>query len=148
LAVRDFGRKPKPPGRKALPGAPGTFTLKDTGWVEAATRRKGKAKSKTPPLHNPQGWGTQILSSVTRLGHPPETWTWSIEPAGPAKPGQRISARTRALGKDWDVQITVASIDPDKRALDLTTQLPFGITVHNHIVCGTLDNKHCRVSFG
>jgi uncharacterized protein YndB with AHSA1/START domain len=61
-------------------------------------------------------------------------WTFSIEPAGPAKPGQRISARTRALGKDWDVQITVASIDPDKRALHLTTQLPFGITVHNHRV--------------
>jgi len=76
------------------------------------------------------------------------TWTWSIEPPGPAKPGQRITARARALGKDWDVRITVASIDPDKRALDLTTQLPFGITVHNHIVCGTLDNQHCRVSFG
>jgi hypothetical protein len=72
--------------------------------------------------------------------------TCSIEP--PAKSGQRISARTRALGKDWEVQITVARIDPDKWALDLTTQLPFGITVHNHIVCGTLDNKHCRVSFG
>jgi hypothetical protein len=67
---------------------------------------------------------------------------------GPAKPGQRITARTRALGKDWDVQSTVASIDPDKRALDLTTRLPFGITAHNHIVCGTLDNKRCRVSFG
>jgi len=46
------------------------------------------------------------------------------------------------------VWITVAGIDPDKRALDLTTQLPFGITVHNHIVCWALDNKHCRVSFG
>ena len=75
-------------------------------------------------------------------------WTFSIEPAGPAKAGQRISARTRALGKDWVVRITVAGIDPDKRALDLTTQLPFGITVHNHIVCRALDNQHCRVSFG
>jgi hypothetical protein len=46
------------------------------------------------------------------------------------------------------VQITVASIDPDRRALDLTTQLPFGTTVHNHIVCWKLDNQHCRVSFG
>jgi hypothetical protein len=82
------------------------------------------------------------------LADPYNAETCSIEPVGPAKPGQRISARTRALGKDWDVQITVASIDPDKRALDLTTQLPFGITVHNHIVCGALDNKHCRVSFG
>ena len=71
-----------------------------------------------------------------------------IQPAGPATPGQRISARTRALGKDWDVKITVASVDSDKRALDLTTQLPFGITVHTHIVCWTLDNRHCRVSFG
>jgi hypothetical protein len=46
------------------------------------------------------------------------------------------------------VLITVASIDADKRTLELTTQLPFGITVHNQIVCGALDNRHCRVSFG
>ena len=76
------------------------------------------------------------------------TWSFAIEPPGPAKPGQRISVRTRALGKDWEVQITVASIDPDKRALELTTRLPFGITVHNHIVCGALDNKRCQVTFG
>ena len=75
-------------------------------------------------------------------------WNFSSEPAGPAHPGQRISARTRALGKDWEVQITVAGIDADKGALDLTTQLLFGITVHNHIVCGALDDQHCRVSFG
>jgi uncharacterized protein YndB with AHSA1/START domain len=74
--------------------------------------------------------------------------TGSIEPAGPAIPGQRISARTRALGKDWEVQITVERIDPDKRHLELTTQLPFGITVHNHIVCGALNNNRSRVSFG
>jgi len=72
----------------------------------------------------------------------------SIEPPGPAHSGQRITARTRALGKDWDAQVTVVSIDPDKRVLDLTTELPLGITVHNHIVCGMLDNQHCRVSFG
>jgi hypothetical protein len=65
--------------------------------------------------------------------------TCSVEPAGPAMSGQRISARTRALGKDWDVQNTVASTELDKRALDLTTQLPFGIMVNSHIVCGTLE---------
>jgi ligand-binding SRPBCC domain-containing protein len=90
----------------------------------------------------------QLLADPCNYGLWWDAETYSIEPAGPAKPGQRISARTRALGKDWGVRITVASIDPDKRALDLTTHLPFGITVHNHIVCGTLDNKHCRVSFG
>jgi hypothetical protein len=65
--------------------------------------------------------------------------------------GQVGAANIRAnesAPRDWDVQITIASIDRGKRALDLTTQLPFGITVHNHIVCWTLDNQHCRVSFG
>ena len=90
----------------------------------------------------------QLLDDPHNYGLWWDAETCSIEPAGPAKSGQRISARTRALGRNWDVQITVASIDRDKRALDLTTQLPFGITVHNHIVCWTLDNKHCRVSFG
>jgi hypothetical protein len=46
------------------------------------------------------------------------------------------------------VHITVVSVDPRKRTLDLTTRLPLGITVHNHIVCAALDNAHCRVSFG
>jgi hypothetical protein len=31
--------------------------------------------------------------------------TFSIDPAGPAEPGQQISARTRALGKDWEVRM-------------------------------------------
>ena len=90
----------------------------------------------------------QLLADPRNYGLWWDAETRSIEPAGPAKPGQRISARTRALGKHWEVQITVASIDTDKRALDLTTQLPFGITVHNHIACRTLDEQHCRVSFG
>lgn len=90
----------------------------------------------------------QLLADPNNYGLWWDAETCSIEPAGPARPGQRISARTRALGKDWDVRITVARVDPDKRVLDLTTQLPFGITAHNHIVCGTLDNTNCRVSFG
>jgi ligand-binding SRPBCC domain-containing protein len=90
----------------------------------------------------------QLLADPNNYGLWWDAKTSSIEPAGPATSGQRISAHTRALGKDWNVRITVASIDPVKRALDLTTHLPFGITVHNHIVCATLDDKHCRVSFG
>ncbi len=74
--------------------------------------------------------------------------TRSIEPAGPAHSGQRISAQTRAWGKVWEVPIAIEGIDPDKRQLDLTTRLPFGITVHNHIVCAALNNSRCRVSFG
>ena len=74
--------------------------------------------------------------------------TESIEPAGPAQAGQRVSARTRAFGTGWNVQVTVAAVDAGKRTLDLTTRLPFGITVRNHIVCAALDAARCRVSFG
>jgi ligand-binding SRPBCC domain-containing protein len=90
----------------------------------------------------------QLLADPSNYGLWWDAKTSSIEPAGPATSGQRISARTRVFGRDWDVQVTVVSVDLRKRALDLTTQLPFGITVHNHIVCRALDNTHCRVSFG
>ena len=60
--------------------------------------------------------------------------TYAIEPAGRAVAGQRIFARTRALGKDWELRVTIAGIDADERIVDLTTQLPFGITVPNQIV--------------
>ena len=74
--------------------------------------------------------------------------TRSITPPGSATPGQRISAQTSALGKRWDVQVTVDDLDHARRQLDLTTRLPFGISVRNHIVCHALDSRRCRVSFG
>src|SRR5260370_33237335 len=45
----------------------GTSTLKDTVWVEAATRRKGKAKSKAPRFHKPKAWATPTL--LAELGY-------------------------------------------------------------------------------
>jgi ligand-binding SRPBCC domain-containing protein len=72
----------------------------------------------------------------------------TIAPAGPAQPGQQVEAQTAALGRQWNVNITVEDIDHARRVIDLTTRLPFGITVHNHITCVPLDATTCRVSFG
>ncbi len=74
--------------------------------------------------------------------------TVSITPAGPAQAGQYIVAQTTALGKRWSVHLTVRGVEPDKRQLDLLTQLPLGITVYNHIRCNALDAHQTRVSFG
>jgi len=74
--------------------------------------------------------------------------TRSIEPKGAVQPGQKILAQSRALGKGWNVTITVERVDSSKRQIDLTTSLPLGITVHNHIVCTPLDRATCRVTFG
>jgi ligand-binding SRPBCC domain-containing protein len=74
--------------------------------------------------------------------------TLTIAPEGPAQPGQTITAQTRALGLKWPVRITVNAVDAAQRAIDLTTRLPLGITVHNHLTCTPVDGSSCRVSFG
>ena len=73
---------------------------------------------------------------------------FTIEPAGTAQPGQQITAASRALGRQWLVRITVDAVDAARRAIDLTTRLPFGITAHNHITVVPVDGAACRVSFG
>lgn len=75
-------------------------------------------------------------------------WNFGITPAGSAHPGQRIEAQTAALGRQWNVIVTVEHVDHAQHVIDLTTRLPFGITVHNHITCVPLDATTCRVSFG
>ena len=74
--------------------------------------------------------------------------TRSIVPAGPAQPGQKIFAQTAALGRRWDIHFTIQAVVPEKRQLDVLSQLPLGITGHHHITCIPLDDAHTRVSFG
>jgi ligand-binding SRPBCC domain-containing protein len=78
---------------------------------------------------------------------------FTMEPNGAAQRGQQITAASRALGLTWLVHITVNAVDAARRAIDLTTRLPFGITVHNHITVNLVDGTPpggaaSRVSFG
>lgn len=90
----------------------------------------------------------RLLADPSRYALWWDAQTHSIIPEGPAQPGQQIFAQTVALGKRWDVHITVRAVTPEKQQLDLLTRLPWGITVHNHITCTPLDSQHTRVSFG
>ena len=74
--------------------------------------------------------------------------TITIVPSGPARPGQQITAKSKAFGRQWPVSITVNSVDAARRAIDLTSRLPFGITVRNHITATPLEGGASRVSFG
>jgi len=74
--------------------------------------------------------------------------TRSIIPPGPARPGQRVQADSRALGRRWDVTVTVEAVDEARHNLRLTTRLPLGITVYNSITCTPLGPTACRISFG
>jgi hypothetical protein len=89
-----------------------------------------------------------FLSEPTNYALWWDAQTRSIVPEGPASPDQKIYAQTAALGRHWAVTVMVNDIDEADRQIDLTTVLPWGITVHTRIVCLPLDPAHCRVSFG
>jgi hypothetical protein len=74
--------------------------------------------------------------------------TCAIIPEGPAQPGQRIIAETSEFGRDWKLSLQVERVDEANRQLDLTTSLPFGITLHNHFTCSPVGEAQCLVSFG
>jgi len=74
--------------------------------------------------------------------------TQKIVPEGRAHAGQKIHAKTIEAGKSWDVTVTVNAVDESGHQIDLTTQLPFGITVYNHITCRSLRDGTTHVSFG
>jgi ligand-binding SRPBCC domain-containing protein len=100
-------------------------------------------------VHAPAERVWNLLSEPANYDQWWEAQTGAITPPGSAQPGQRIEAGTTALGRQWNViHITVEHIDHARRVIDLTTRLPFGITVHNHITCVLLDPTTCRVSFG
>ena len=99
-------------------------------------------------VHAPAERVWDLLSEPANYAQWWDAQARAITPAGSAQPGQRIEAETTALGRQWNVNITVEHIDHAQRVIDLTTRLPFGITVHNHITCVPLDATTCRLSFG
>jgi uncharacterized protein YndB with AHSA1/START domain len=74
--------------------------------------------------------------------------TGTIEPDGPAQAGQVIHARSRALGRWWDVSFRIEAVDPDRHQIRLTASLPLGITLHNTITAAPISPASCRLSFG
>ena len=91
-------------------------------------------------------WG--LLSDPASYAQWWDAQTRSIAPEGPARPGQRIEAQAAGLGRRWDVHITVEAVDASAHRLALTTRLPLGITVRNHISVVALGAAACRVTFG
>jgi len=89
-----------------------------------------------------------LLSDPARFDLWWDAHTVSITPPGPAQPGQQVAAITHGLGRDWPVHFTVNAVDPGRRTIDLTTRLPLGITLHNHLSVMPVDAGASRVTFG
>jgi hypothetical protein len=81
-----------------------------------------------------------------------DTWwdahTERIVPEGHATPGQVLYANTSALGRTWDVTLTVEMVDPDRHQIQMQIMLPLGVVNHATIICIPIDAASCRVQFG
>lgn len=74
--------------------------------------------------------------------------TERIVPPGQATPGQILYAKTSGLGRQWDVTLRVATVNPEKHQIQLHVTLPLGIVNHATITCTAIDTVSCRVQFG
>lgn len=70
----------------------------------------------------------------------------SADPGGPARPGQRIEFRVRALARAWRVRFEVGELR-DRETLELDVYMPFGIVNHELVVLSRLDPSNTRVTF-
>ena len=77
-----------------------------------------------------------------------EAHTDSVSPPGPAQASQEVRAHAGAFGLNGQIRIRVESMEAGLKELNLTTSLPFGIFMHNHLKVIPLSENTCRVSFG
>jgi hypothetical protein len=85
---------------------------------------------------NPAGWGN--FFDVRIIG---------VSPGGLATVGQKIHAESGPSFLHLKVEIQFVEIDPDRHTLGLNVRLPFGLSVHERVVCAALDPDHSRVNY-
>jgi uncharacterized protein YndB with AHSA1/START domain len=95
------------------------------------------------------------VESVWELLYEPtlydEWWdmhTERIAPEGKVTPGQMLHGKTRGLGRDWDVNIKIEAVNPQKHRVQFLAGLPLGTVNHATITCTPIDTTSCRVQFG
>jgi hypothetical protein len=87
-------------------------------------------------LMAPAGWGSVFDMRIT-----------SVDPPGPAAVGQEVRGETGPEILHLKLTFRMMEIDPDQYRLRMDVNLPFGLKVHEEIICSPLDATHCRVGY-
>jgi hypothetical protein len=94
------------------------------------------------------------LAVVWEMAQPANFSKWidgqveRIEPAGPMAIGQTIYITSTAIGRRWQVTLTVEEVQPARHQFGMYGVFPFGIRMHEHISCIAIDAVSCRVQYG
>ena len=89
-----------------------------------------------------------LLDPLSQLGTWADGEVISVEPEGPVTPGQHAVVRSRAAGRVWTVTFTVEEVHPEQHILQTVWAFPFGIHLHERIMCSPVDKVSCRVQYG
>jgi Polyketide cyclase / dehydrase and lipid transport len=107
-----------------------TYTACPTGIVEAPIDVVWKL------LTDISGWGDFFDVRVK-----------TVEPTGPAVPGQRMIGESGPRWMHLGVSFEYTLVDEAHHQLELDARFPFGITVHESLDCVPLENNRCRVNY-
>ena len=102
----------------------------------------------TDIVHAPAERVWALLSDPAKFDLWWDAHTDRITPPGPAQPGQTVEAHAHGLGRDWPIHFAVNAVDPAHHSLDLSTHLPLGIHMHNHLTVVPIDAGSSRLTFG
>ncbi len=71
-----------------------------------------------------------------------------ITPEGPMTPGQQFCIKSRAVGRSWLALFTVKEVNRVKHVLQMDVAFPLGMTLHQRLMCTSIDAVSCRVQYG
>lgn len=73
--------------------------------------------------------------------------TVSIEPAGDAHAGQKLSLQTTEFGKQWKVEMIFKEVDKVNHRISLEVKIPFGVIVREVISCNATEDGNCIIMY-
>ena len=90
-------------------------------------------------------WG--LLMNTACWGQFYDLRVMSVEPLGPAAPGQRlIGVPGRGL-LPFRITFDFTEVDPIRHRLGFDGRIPFGIMVREDMKLAEIDDAHCRVNY-
>ena len=89
-----------------------------------------------------------LLDPLSQLGTWADAEVLRVEPEGPVAPGQRMIARSHAAGRWWNVMFVVEEVHRERHVLQMNVAFPFGMNLHERLMCTPVDTTSCRVQYG
>lgn len=73
--------------------------------------------------------------------------TIAVVPEGHAHSGQVIHLQTKALGRQWEVEMNIVEVDEMNHCITLEVQIPLGVMIREIISCTPVSEVSCLIRY-